>query len=89
MTRRRDIKTERNCTPLGDKGLGRLGVQRLGEHVEIFTKVRSAKEEIYLGINWELFKDNASLFAVKLPFKYLSPTQQQGTSLFISELRDL
>jgi signal transduction histidine kinase/PAS domain-containing protein len=40
---KRDMKsrgetTKRGRTPLGDKGLGRLGVQRLGDNIEITTR---------------------------------------------------
>lgn len=38
--------TERNArTPLGDKGLGRLGAQRLGDNIEITTAHTSARSE--------------------------------------------
>ena len=42
-------------TPLGDKGLGRLGVQRLGENLEVFTKAKGASG-YHLGFSWLDFK---------------------------------
>ena len=38
-------------TPLGDKGLGRLGAQRLGENIDIFTKSK-AGAAFHFSFSW-------------------------------------
>jgi len=61
--------TPRGRTPLGDKGLGRLGVQRLGQVVQLSTV--SAAENTPLSfvvmIDWTRFLGAESLNSVALP----------------------
>ena len=44
--------TRRGRTPIGDKGLGRLGVQRLAQNVEIVTQPRTEEIEYYVAFSW-------------------------------------
>jgi hypothetical protein len=66
--KKRDLKEAKKTTPggrtpLGDKGLGRLGVQRLGENLEVFTKCM--KEPGYhFGFSW---LDFATAPTLRLP----------------------
>ena len=39
----------KNRTPVGDKGLGRLGSQALGRYVQIVTRPRGRSEELTVG----------------------------------------
>lgn len=50
-----------NRVPLGEKGLGRLSVQKLGSTVTIITKVKESKSEIRLVIPWGEFLQNTTL----------------------------
>ena len=53
--------SRRGRTPIGDKGLGRLGSQRLAQNVEIFTRSRAAPEtEHYIGFSWDDFRGRRS-----------------------------
>ena len=61
--------TRRNRTPLGDKGLGRLGVQKLARNVEIVTRPRTEQSEYYVAFSWEDFLETASLSDVPLRFE--------------------
>lgn len=77
-------------TPIGDKGLGRLGTQRLAWNVEVFTRAQAApREERYIAFSWEDF-----LAASKLGDVPVSSTRTAeedgapGTRLVLSGLRE-
>ncbi|WP_159054596.1 ATP-binding protein [Streptomyces dysideae] len=75
-------------TPLGDKGLGRLGAQRLGDVVSIVTRPNGAAIENELSIDWREFQSRSSLREVDLSL-HTRPTQEtSGTTLTITQLRD-
>lgn len=56
-------------TPLGDKGLGRLGVLRLGTHVEIRTRPHSVREEQILRFSRTDFERENALSDVRLHYE--------------------
>lgn len=81
--------TRRGRTPIGDKGLGRLGVQRLASNVEILTRPRQNDAELYVAFSWNDFRDEATLSHVPVVFERLERTQSKpGTTLILSDLRD-
>lgn len=41
--------------PIGEKGIGRFGVHKLGNKIEMFTK-KEGKKEVHIEINWEDFE---------------------------------
>ncbi len=92
-SQKRDMKahhrvTAHGRTPLGDKGLGRLGVQRLGYNVEIFTRPEGSETEYHVAFSWREFVGARSLSEVPVLFEELPATRQHGTTLLISDLRD-
>lgn len=75
-------------TPLGDKGLGRLGVQRLGNKLEIFTK--HAEEGCYrLGFSWNNFEKAESISDVKFVIEECNVLKSPGTKVVISDLKEI
>ena len=64
MKRRRETTPLKHRTPLGDKGLGRLGVQRIGYNVEIFTKPRQGGTRFHVGWCWKDFEAEKPLSQV-------------------------
>ena len=50
--------TKKGRTPLGDKGLGRLGSQRLGQRIEIWTSEEEGNVEYYVGVDLGEVRDN-------------------------------
>ena len=80
--------TRRRRTPIGDKGLGRLGSQRLAQNVEIVTRARAQPAtEHYVAFSWADFRDTTGLGEV--PVRYDSRTdvgEQHGTRLILSGL---
>jgi signal transduction histidine kinase len=76
-------------TPLGDKGLGRLGSQRLARNVELSSVSSGEKSERHVGFSWNDFNNAARLSDV--PIK--GPVEQKasrrtGTTLVLSDLVD-
>src|SRR5438552_13073775 len=43
-------------TPLGDKGLGRLSTQRLGDDLQITTRPRGLRTEYEVSFSWSAFE---------------------------------
>jgi len=83
--------TRRGRTPIGDKGLGRLGVQRLARNVEIVTRPRTdtATDEYYVAYSWKDFRETANLSEVPLTFEHrTSAVGKPGTMLILSDLRE-
>lgn len=80
--------TYRGRTPIGDKGLGRLGSQRLAQNVEITTRaLAKPATEHYVAFSWADFRDTTGLGEV--PVRYESKTdgeERHGTQLILSGL---
>lgn len=84
----RGISTERGRTPLGDKGLGRLGAQRLGDVVTIITRPKGGNVEHELTIDWREFQSKSSLNEVDLTLLSRPTSKSHGTTLTITQLRE-
>ncbi|MGW3653298.1 ATP-binding protein [Streptomyces sp. NPDC000878] len=82
------LQTPKQRTPLGDKGLGRLGAQRLGDVLTIITRPKGEALEHELTIDWRLFEAQNSLKAVPLQLVTRSTTRSHGTELVITELQE-
>ena len=83
--------TLRGRTPIGDKGLGRLGSQRLAHNVEIVTTPMSQPNtEQYIGFSWRDFRESSSLSQVPVTYKAAAVNgKRQGTKLILSGLVEL
>jgi hypothetical protein len=81
--------TERGRTPLGDKGLGRLGTQRLGHNIELLTSQESSAEEHHIGFSWRKFRGKKALSEVEIEHLVRAKKRRAGTTLVISDLKDL
>lgn len=82
--------TPKGRTPLGDKGLGRLSVQRLGNNVEIHTRPENTNVEYRVSFSWNDFRNTDVL--TKVPVKYEELTSNirgKGTKLIISDLKNI
>ena len=82
--------TAKGRVPLGDKGLGRLGAQRLGANVEIVTKTREEDVALYVAYSWDDFANREVLTDVPITFDDDVRLERAcGTTLIISELNEL
>ena len=84
----KSLETKRGRTPLGDKGLGRLGTQRLGYNLEMFTRSEGSPTEQHVWFSWKDFTGQTSLSNVKINREDLAANRPHGTTLVISELRE-
>lgn len=77
-------------TPLGDKGLGRLGAQKLGQKLEIVSRPRGSNDEYQIAFSWRIFKDPniKRLGQVPLYIKKRPAQQAPGTSIAITSLNN-
>ena len=82
--------TRRGRTPIGDKGLGRLGSQRLAGNVEILTTPRTdSTTEHYVAFSWGDFRDSSRLGEVPVNYERTALSgNRQGTKLILSGLRE-
>jgi signal transduction histidine kinase len=84
--RRSGKTTRKGRTPLGEKGLGRLGSQRLGRNIEIWTSKTGSDTEHYVGVNWGDFASNV---LSRVPVYYeVRERRYTGTRVVISGLND-
>jgi signal transduction histidine kinase len=86
--KKRKELTARGRTPLGDKGLGRLGTQRLGANLEMVTR-KADGEQYSLAIPWNDFRTEDQLSNIAVPVRTEKAAPGHGTTLIISDLGDL
>lgn len=75
--------------PLGDKGLGRLGTQRIGANVEVFTS--DGKEHTHFAFSWDDFRSARNITDVKVQLRPVDPKNplrktKPGTTVLVSQL---
>lgn len=86
--KRRGGTTSRGRTPLGDKGLGRLGAQRLGHNMEIFTRPQGGDVAYHVPFSWRDYARGVTLGEVPIPYAEVEPRRPHGTTLVISDLKN-
>lgn len=53
---REKLYSAKGRLPIGEKGIGRFGVHKLGREIELITR-SSGEQEVVVNINWDSFKD--------------------------------
>lgn len=93
LSHKRDMKikglvTKKGRTPLGDKGLGRLSTQRLGNVLEMFTGTLEEEIKHHVAFDWRDFTEESSLESVNTNYKSSSKLKsKKGTKLIITDLK--
>jgi signal transduction histidine kinase len=76
--------------PLGEKGIGRFSVYKLGEQIELITKMKGNKE-IVININWKEFHSSKYLDEMGIKISERSPEifkgSKTGTKIIIKKLK--
>lgn len=80
-------------TYAGAKGVGRFSCDRLGSHLDLYSKKISEAHSNLLKVNWNDFEQNAQEDFAKIAVYYqkedkLPSNYDSGTTLIISELRE-
>lgn len=82
-------KTPKGRTPLGDKGLGRLSTQKLGQNLELYTRKDDQPDTLHVAFAWNAFTDDKSLSEVPVTIDVSpAPGRKKGTMLVASGLRN-
>ena len=78
--------------PLGEKGVGRFAVHKLGEKIKLVTRA-SGEDEIVVNINWNDFEKAKYLSEVEISITERSPKifkgHKTGTKIEITNLREM
>lgn len=78
-----------NRIPLGEKGIGRLGVHRLGNKIEIVTRKENCKECV-LNIDWNKLEQSKYIEDFSVSIMEREPTifiGNSGTKITVKELK--
>ena len=86
--KRSGMTTAKGRTPLGDKGLGRLGAQRLGNRLSIVTTPETGDHTYAVDIDWQMISNYEDLASINIKIEYLPRHDHHGTRLTISDLHD-
>ena len=91
IQRRELRRTARNRLPLGEKGVGRFAVHKLGERIELITRAKDSAECV-VTINWDeliskpFLSEADVLVNTRQPEVFLG--KRTGTTLTIGRLRE-
>jgi hypothetical protein len=77
--------------PIGEKGIGRFGVHKLGYQIELVSKM-TGKKEVFLKINWRDFEKDALLNNIEITLVERDTSEyfrgnRTGTRIIITELK--
>lgn len=90
MKKNKEVTDKYNRMPLGDKGLGRLSVQKLGNYMTLKTKKEGSLIEYTVDIPWGHFRRNTTIDNVPVScteFKVSIEEKDKGyTELIIKDL---
>ena len=78
--------------PLGEKGLGRLSIHKLGRYIELVTRPEGVNKEYVLILDWDRLESAKNFLSAgitlveRIPKVFLG--RKHGTSLSVSQLRE-
>lgn len=76
--------------PLGEKGIGRLGVHKLGNDIKLYSK-HSDENEVYVSIDWSKLAGSKDIDDFKIDYGYSSDShffdKQTGTKIIVRNLK--
>lgn len=76
--------------PLGEKGIGRLGVHKLGNDIKLYSK-HSDENEVYVSIDWSKLAESKNIDDFKIDYGYSSDShflnKQTGTKIIVRNLK--
>jgi hypothetical protein len=87
----RKVRTALGRYPLGEKGVGRFAVDKLGAEMELVTRARRKRQELRLHIQWDRFNTDGYLDEIENHWEVHAPRvfdgQTHGTRLRVTRLR--
>lgn len=92
-TDNKKVKLEKKCQgrlPLGEKGIGRLGVHKLGNDVKLYSKSKEDKE-VYVSIDWTKLAKSNEVDDFEIDYGYSVKkhfgTNEYGTRIIVKGLK--
>ncbi|MCG7983807.1 MAG: ATP-binding protein [Candidatus Thiodiazotropha lotti] len=89
--RKNTRRTEKGRLPIGEKGLGRFAVHRLGSSISMVTR-KVGHDEVVVEIDWDTFLKNEYLDQSEISIETRKPTvftgDDTGTRITVSNLRE-
>lgn len=87
----REVSPNFKRLPIGEKGIGRFGVHKLGNVIELTSK-KNRKKEVHLNIDWRVFNDYKYLDDVPITLAErekpsLFSATKTGTSIVVKSLK--
>lgn len=85
-------RSKLNRLPMGEKGIGRFGVHKLGNKITLITHAEGCKE-VYVQIDWSIFNSNKYLSDIPIEVVERESTQtflegsSKGTKIIIEKLK--
>lgn len=81
-----------NRLPIGEKGIGRLGLSKLGDIVRIITKQKNAKELEFI-VNWREFEKSSNIEKIQITINEnkngkIFKEEEEGTYIEVSSLKN-
>ena len=77
--------------PIGEKGIGRFGVHKLGNYISLITKNKYSDKEVLIEIDWDDFAESKYLEDAKFVVEERKPLlfkgTDTGTQIVISKVR--
>ncbi|WP_255210604.1 ATP-binding protein [Methylogaea oryzae] len=91
VQRKESQRTRRNRLPLGEKGLGRFAVHKLGDKIQLVTRAKDSLECV-VDIDWDVLIEKPFLSEADVTVRTRTPQvfigTRTGTMLTISRLRE-
>ena len=81
------ISPKFNRQRAGRKGIGRFATQFLGETLIIITQVKEEERALKITINWNQYSNDRDLFDIENTIEYVDKEKDEGTTLYIDNLR--
>ncbi|MDQ0496706.1 ATP-binding protein [Paenibacillus brasilensis] len=88
----KNLRSKLNRLPMGEKGIGRFGVHKLGNRITLITRSEN-HSEVYLNIDWSIFNSNQYLSDVPIDIIERDPSctflnnSPSGTKIIIEKLK--
>lgn len=93
LFREKSVKSKFNRQPLGEKGIGRFSVHKLGNEIQLITR-KDKKQEVVINIDWNTFKKSRYLEEVPIEIILRDNPEvftgsKTGTKIIIQQLKSL
>lgn len=90
LAREKGERTAKGRLPIGEKGVGRFAVHRLGRKITMITK-KDNFNEVVVDIDWEMFSKHEYLDEANIKIEEREPIvfteRKSGTKIIISNLK--